>query len=52
MRYNLVKLDPLVNTIIEDIIYWHMRPEDPQYAQHSAASNELSDFHDQFHVTL
>lgn len=31
LNYNLVKLDPLVNTIVEDTIYWHLRPEDPNY---------------------
>lgn len=26
-----MKLDPLVNTIVEDTIYWHLRPENPAY---------------------
>jgi len=30
----VIRVSPLVNSILEDAIYWHLRPEDPEYVLH------------------
>jgi hypothetical protein len=30
LHLNVLKLCPLVSTILEDIIYWNLRPEEPE----------------------
>ena len=30
-HFNLIKLHPLVNTVLEDVLLWHVRPEDPDH---------------------
>jgi hypothetical protein len=44
----LVKLDPLVNTIVEDVIYWHLRSEDPKYTTLPPLHSTTAHLHSSF----